>query len=441
MKILQRKIIEQLQHWRQRAGHKPLLLHGARQVGKTYAALAFGKVYYKNTVYLNFEGNPELVRIFAGNLAPARLVQEIEAYLGQTILPHDTLLVFDEVQACERALTSLKYFCEEAPEYDILAVGSLLGVALHREHYSFPVGKVDMLQLYPLDFEEFLWAIGETRMAQAIREAYNRMEAFALHERALALYRLYLVVGGMPQVVQTYAETRDFNLVQSTQKNLEHAYVADMAKYATPQETARIMAVWDSLPAQLAKENSKFQYKLVKSGARAHQYAMALDWLQAAGLVNRCTCTTEGRLPLAAFAKSDTFKLYLVDTGLLCAKFGIPAQIVLHAPHSFDAFKGALTENYVMQVLTVNGLRPYYWTSKGTAEVDFVYQDAQGRIVPVEVKAAQHVRAKSLHQFCQTYAITHAIRISARNFGAEGDIISLPLYAAFCLHDGTSSGQ
>ena len=273
-------------------------------------------------------------------------------------------------------------------------------------------------------------------MAQAIREAYAQMAPFALHERAMELYRLYLVVGGMPQAVQTFAETQDFNLVQSTQKNLEHAYVADMAKYATPQETARIMATWESLPAQLAKENSKFQYKIIKSGARAHQYAVAIDWLQAAGLVNRCVCTTEGRLPLAAYAKQDTFKLYMVDTGLLCAKFGIPAQVVLHAPHSFDAFKGALTENYVMQALVVNGLTPYYWTSKGIAEVDFVYQDREGQIVPVEVKSAQHVRAKSLHKFCTTYAIARAIRISARNFGDEGGIISLPLYAVFCLADG-----
>lgn len=436
MRALQRKIIQQMQAWRQRAEHKPLLLHGARQVGKTYAALAFGKACYKNVVYLNFEGNPELVRIFAGNLEPVRLLREIGAYLGQTILPHDTLLFLDEVQACERALTSLKYFCEQAPEYDIIAAGSLLGVALHRERYSFPVGKVEMLQLYPLDFEEFLWALGEERMAQAIREAYAQMAPFALHERAMELYRLYLVVGGMPQAVQTFAETQDFNLVQSTQKNLEHAYVADMAKYATPQETARIMATWESLPAQLAKENSKFQYKIIKSGARAHQYAVAIDWLQAAGLVNRCVCTTEGRLPLAAYAKQDTFKLYMVDTGLLCAKFGIPAQVVLHAPHSFDAFKGALTENYVMQALVVNGLTPYYWTSKGIAEVDFVYQDREGQIVPVEVKSAQHVRAKSLHKFCTTYAIARAIRISARNFGDEGGIISLPLYAVFCLADG-----
>ena len=254
-----------------------------------------------------------------------------------------------------------------------------------------------------------------------------------MHEKALDLYRLYLAIGGLPQAVTTYRDTHDFDFVQSTQKNLENAYIADMAKYATPQETARILAVWQSLPAQLTKENRKFQYKTVKTGARAYQYETALAWLEASGLTLRCSCITEGSLPLAAYAKPDAFKLYLADTGLLCARYGIPAHILLHAPHGFDTFKGALTENYVMQALVTNGFTPYYWIDRNQAEVDFVLQDKDGRILPIEAKSAAHVRAQSLQTFRKRYDTPLAIRISTRNFGCEDGLFSLPLYAVFCL--------
>ena len=428
-----------LEVWKAHKNHKPLLLHGARQVGKTYTALSFGKSAYQNVVYLNFEGNPELTQVFERNLEPSRILAELSAFAGATILPHETLLIFDEVQACERALTSLKYFAEQAPDYDIIAAGSLLGVALKRESYSFPVGKVDMMTLYPLDFEEFLWAMGEDALAAAIRTSFEERTPCPLHEKALDLYHLYLAIGGLPQAVKTYRDTQDFDFVQSEQKNLENAYIADMAKYATPQETTRILAVWQSLPAQLAKENKKFQYKTVKTGARAHQYATALTWLRASGLIQICHCVTEGSLPLAAYAKQDAFKIYIADTGLLCARYGIPAHILLHAPHSFDTFKGALTENYVMQALVANGITPYYWTDKNQAEVDFVYQDKDGRILPVEVKSAVHVRAKSLQTFRKRYNSSCAIRISSHNMGYEDGLLSLPLYAVFCLTRGEGS--
>lgn len=432
---MKRKITQALASWKARKHHKPLLIHGARQVGKTYAALSFGKSAYQNVVYLNFEGNPELAQIFERNLDPARLLAELSAFFGATILPHETLLIFDEVQACERALTSLKYFAEQAPDFDIIAAGSLLGVALRRETYSFPVGKVDTLTLHPLDFEEFLWALGEDALASAIRTSFEDRTPCPIHEKALDLYHLYLAVGGLPQAAKTYCDTQDFDFVQSEQKNLVNAYLADMAKYATPQETTRILAVWQSLPAQLAKENKKFQYKTVKTGARAYQYATALTWLKASGLIEVCRCVTEGTLPLAAFTKPDAFKIYLADTGLLCARYGIPAHLLLHAPHSFDAFKGALTENYVMQALVTNGLMPYYWTDKNQAEVDFVLQTKTGDILPIEVKSAAHVRAKSLQAFRKRYAPPYAIRISSRNFGYEDGLFSLPLYAVFCLKE------
>lgn len=436
---MKRKITHALEVWKARKNHKPLLLHGARQVGKTYTALSFGKSAYQNVVYLNFEGNPELTQVFERNLEPSRILAELSAFAGATILPHETLLIFDEVQACERALTSLKYFAEQAPDYDIIAAGSLLGVALKRESYSFPVGKVDMMTLYPLDFEEFLWAMGEDALAAAIRTSFAECTPCSLHEKALDLYHLYLAIGGLPQAVKTYRDTQDFDFVQSEQKNLENAYIADMAKYATPQETTRILAVWQSLPTQLAKENKKFQYKTVKTGARAHQYATALTWLRASGLIQICHCVTEGSLPLAAYAKQDAFKIYIADTGLLCARYGIPAHILLHAPHSFDTFKGALTENYVMQALIANGITPYYWTDKNQAEVDFVYQDKDGRILPVEVKSAVHVRAKSLQTFRKRYNSSCAIRISSHNMGYEDGLLSLPLYAVFCLTRGEGS--
>lgn len=432
---MKRKITQALASWKARKHHKPLLIHGARQVGKTYAALSFGKSAYQNVVYLNFEGNPELAQIFERNLDPARLLAELSAFFGATILPHETLLIFDEVQACERALTSLKYFAEQAPDFDIIAAGSLLGVALRRETYSFPIGKVDTLTLHPLDFEEFLWALGEDALASAIRTSFEDRTPCPIHEKALDLYHLYLAVGGLPQAAKTYCDTQDFDFVQSEQKNLVNAYLADMAKYATPQETTRILAIWQSLPAQLAKENRKFQYKTVKTGARAYQYATALTWLKASGLIEVCRCVTEGTLPLAAFTKPDAFKIYLADTGLLCARYGIPAHLLLHAPHSFDAFKGALTENYVMQALVTNGLMPYYWTDKNQAEVDFVLQTKTGDILPIEVKSAAHVRAKSLQAFRKRYAPPYAIRISSRNFGYEDGLFSLPLYAVFCLKE------
>ena len=411
----------------------PLLLGGARQVGKTYTALTFGKQYYKNTAYFNMEDSSEIISIFERDLDPARIVSELSVKLGEAIYPDDTLIIFDEIQACERALTSLKYFCEKAPQYHIIAAGSLLGVALKREKYSFPVGKVDMMTLYPLDFEEFLWATGHEKLCAMIQDSFSGFTPLSLHDTALDLYKTYLVVGGMPKAVSEYVETKDFDFVTAAQKSLNDAYIADMAKYATPQDTTRIMAAWGSVPVQLSKENHKFQYKVIKSGARAYEYETAIDWLKAAGMVNICTRVREGKMPLAAFADNDSFKLYMMDTGLLCSKFSIAANVVLHSPHSFDGFKGALAENYIMQALTVNGFEPFYWSSPGKAELDFVIQDRSGNILPLEGKSAGNVKAKSLRTFVSLYEPPYAIRVSAKNFGFENNIKSIPLYALFCL--------
>jgi predicted AAA+ superfamily ATPase len=433
MHFMERKIATQLLDWKNSLRRSPLLLQGARQVGKTHTALTFGKTHFKNTVYINLEDSGEIQAIFDRDLKPDRIVRELSAKSGQSIFKQDTLIVFDEIQACERALTSLKYFCEDAPEYAVVAAGSLLGVALNREKYSFPVGKVDMLTLYPLDFEEFLWATGHADLCDLIRESFEASKAFSLHETALDLYKLYLVVGGMPRAVAEYVDTRDFDFVLSAQKTLNNAYIADMAKYASTQETTRIMAAWASVPAQLAKENHKFQYKVIRSGARAFEYETPLEWLQSAGIVHKCIRVTEGKVPLAAYADNDSFKVYMMDTGLLCSKFDLPANIVISGPPTFDGFKGALTENYIMQSLVSNGFTPYYWSSPGKAELDFVFQDRNGNILPLEAKSADNVRSKSLRTYAASYKPSVSLRVSSRNFGLENGIRSLPLYSLFCL--------
>ena len=431
--FMERKLMDRLRAWKENPRRMPLLLDGARQVGKTYTALTFGKEQYKNTVYFNMEDSSEIRAIFERDFNIGRLIRELSVKAGATIFPGDTLIIFDEIQTCERALTSLKYFCENGPEYHIIAAGSLLGVVLKRERFSFPVGKVDRMTLYPLDFEEFLWAVGLKPMAEMIREAYQGFTPLSLHDTALDLYREYLVTGGMPQPVRTFVETRDFNFVLASQKALNDAYIADMAKYAAPQETVRIMAAWGSIPAQLSKENRKFQYRVIKSGARAHDYEMPLQWLEAAGVINRCVRVSEGRVPLTAFADPGAFKIYMADTGLLCSRFDIAASLVLSGDHRMDGFKGALTENYIMQALVTAGIQPYYWTLQQNAELDFVFQDRQGNIIPLEAKSAEHVRAKSLGMFMKRYDCPYAIRVSARNFGFENGIQSIPLYALFCL--------
>jgi predicted AAA+ superfamily ATPase len=403
-------------------------------VGKTYILLTFGKEHYKTVAYFSMEESGEVPAIFDRDLNPERIVRELSALSGASILPEDTLMIFDEIQACERALASLKYFAENAPHYHVCAAGSLLGAAAKREKYSFPVGKVDMLSLYPMDFEEFLWAVGKKDLCALIREAYKEFAPLPLHEMAMDLCKTYLVVGGMPRVVQEYASKRDFDFVLAEQKALNNSYIADMAKYATPQETTRIMAAWESVPAQLAKENRKFQYRVIKSGARASEYGAALDWLKSAGMIHKCVHVSEGNYPLAAYAENEAFKAYMADTGLLCSKFGIAAHVVVNTPPGFDGFKGALAENYIVQALAANGVTAYYWSSNGKAEVGFVFQTREGAVVPLEAKPAGSARSKSLRNFRDMYKPEFVYRVSARSFGFENGIKSIPLYAVFCLN-------
>lgn len=430
---MERKMSKKLLDWKNNKENIPLILYGARQVGKTYTILSFGKENYKNVAYINFEDNTEISKIFEQDLEVERIIKELSVKLGITILEEDTLIFFDEIQACERALTSLKYFAESKTKYHVVAAGSLLGIAINRQKYSFPVGKVKMLTLYPLDFEEFLWALDKKDLANMIRQAFSEDKEFSLHSLANQYYRLYLAIGGMPRAILEYKEKQDMDFVTAILKDINNSYIADMAKYASPTETTKIMAVYNIISAQLAKENRKFQYKLIKSGARAYEYETAINWLKASGIINQCTKIKEGKLPLSAFIEPESFKIYMSDVGLLCNKFGIPTNIVIVENDNMNDFKGALAENYVCNSLVQCGLKPYYWESNGKAEVDFVVQDKDGNIIPIEVKSSIHTRSKSLNVFKSLYKIPYSIRISTKNFGFENDIRCIPLYSVFCL--------
>lgn len=430
---MERKISKTLHVWKKSTTRHPLILQGARQVGKTFSLLQFGKDNYRNVAYFNFESNPELHAVFEKDITPATLLPQLMLISNQTIFIEETLIIFDEIQACERALTSLKYFAELAQQYHIIAAGSLLGVAVNREQHSFPVGKVQMVHLYPMDFEEFLWAMGKKEGAAIILDCFEHNSECALHTHFLELFKLYIGLGGMPQVVNEYLLKNDFNYIVSLQKSIIDSYIADMAKYASPMETVRIMAAYNSIPAQLAKENHKFQYKLIKSGARANLYETPLDWLKASGIIQKVVKCHTPSLPLIAYAVPDYFKVYMSDTGLLCSRFGLNGQNLIAQPFQLNGLKGALAENYVASALQVNGYLPYYWESEGKAEVDFIFQDKLGDIIPVEVKSSENVRAKSLTQYIKKYKPIKAYKVSAKNFGNENNIISIPLYATFCI--------
>lgn len=429
-----RKVFTQLKEWKENEYRKPLIIYGARQIGKTYAMLEFGKTEYSNTAYFNFENNSGLSGIFEKDLDPERIIAELEIFKGTGIYPEKTLIIFDEIQVCERALTFLKYVNETANSYHIISAGSLLGLAVNRESYSFPVGKTDIINMYPMTFDEFLIASGEEKLKNLIEKAASDMSPVsdAIHSKALDLYHTYLVVGGYPEAVMRYIQKKDFNHVRSVQGNIADAYIADMAKYSTPSDTVKAIAAYNSLPSQLAKENSKFMYSLIGSSARAKDYENALSWLTDAGVTIKCTKISEGNMPLKIYEDALSFKLYYSDVGLLSMKTSVPAANILHNLNISDKMRGILAENYVAQELHAKGIPAYYWASDNQAEVDFVIQTDE-TVVPVEVKSADNVRARSLAVFQKKYNPVFSVRISARNFGFENQIKSIPLYALFTL--------
>lgn len=430
---MRRKIMTSLLSWRKNTDSRlPLLLYGARQVGKTYVMQQLGTNEFKNSVYINFEADRKIGGFFEADIHADSIIKILEKYYHTPIIPDETLIIFDEVQMCERALTSLKYFAEEAPEYAVMAAGSLLGVALKREQFSFPVGKVQIESMYPMDFEEYLWAKGKELLAETIRCHYDKNEVLpeSLHQESMTEYYNYCIIGGMPAAVLTeIAAAAPLGQEQIRQMLLD-SYIADMAKYAAPGDAIKIFSAYDSLPAQLAKDSKKFQYKLIKNGARASQYGDSIDWLIRSGIVNKCMKCSQGFMPPAAFVDLTAFKLYYSDTGIMSARTQMNLERLMSS--EADRFRGIFAENYVACALRANGYELFYWESDGTAEVDFlIIKD--DHVIPVECKAGVHVKAKSLMVYKDKYKPAYSIRISGRNFGIENGIKSVPLYAVFCI--------
>ena len=429
-----RKITRFLEEWKKSGHRKPLILQGARQVGKTYSILEFGGTHYENVAYFNFETNPKLNETFEDNISPDYLIPILSHIAGQTIVKEKTLIVFDEVQLCERALTSLKYFCEDAPDYHIIAAGSLLGVAVNRARFSFPVGKVDMKTLYAMDMEEFMLALGEEALVNQIKDCFadNSPMPSALHDAAMQLYRQYLIIGGMPECVRQFAETKDYILVRHAQDTILASYLNDMSKYNNLNEIKKTRLAYDNITVQLSKKNTRFQYKLIKKGGRASEFENAIEWLCLSGIVSQVYKAEQIKKPLDNYRDIDAFKIYVSDSGLLCAKKDLAANDILYMVDELDDFKGGMAENYVNVQLIINGYSTYYWESERGAEIDFVIQ-RDGLLIPIEVKSADNTRAKSLKVYMETYKPAYAIKLSAKNFGFEDNKKIVPLYAAFCI--------
>ena len=430
---MEREIIEELIKWKSSVNRKPLIIHGARQVGKTYIVKEFGKQYYENMIYVNFETNKELSEQINKGIDAKFIINKLELFYGEKIIPEKTLIFFDEIQSNERALTSLKYFCEDAPEYHIIAAGSLLGIAINRENYSFPVGKVQMVNMYPLSFKEFLMAIGREQLIDEIKRHFETNEKMdkTLHELCLQLYRTYLVVGGMPEVVQTYLNEKKVIATLDVQAMILETYMRDMTKYADNSESNKIISAFDSIPVQLAKDNQKFQYKVISRGATSSIFGPAILWLKNSGIVNQ-VFKAKAEMPLEMHKDLASFKLYMSDVGLFVNKARYPLyQIELQEQSPMIAM-GPLTEHYVANELKINGYETYYWENDGMAELDFVIQK-EDSIIPIEVKSSIHTKSRSLDLYMKTYYPKYAIRISEKNFGYENNIKSVPLYAVFCI--------
>ena len=425
---MQRKILQSLQNWKQNPNRKPLIIQGARQVGKTWAMKHFGEQSFEQVAYINFDNNPRMKTLFSGDYDINRLILGLKIESGVDIQAHNTLIIFDEVQEVPQALSSLKYFYENAPEFYIVSAGSLLGVSLHHQA-SFPVGKVDFLPLYPMDFHEFLLAVGK----QDLVELLNLKDwplISAMKSRYIELLRQYYFVGGMPEAVKLFIEAQNFDAVRQVQKNLLMAYEQDFSKHIRDGQTVqKVRSIWHSIPEQLAKENKKFIYANLQKGARSKDYEIALQWLKDSGLVHSVPRIKKPHLPLSAY-QDNAFKLYGLDIGLLSAQSHLDASVLLDGSRIFSEFKGALTEQYVLQQLIANQDNPvFYWaTEKGTAEVDFVVQQKQA-VIPIEVKAEENLKAKSLKVYVEQFQPAHAFRFSMADYREQDWLVNVPLYS------------
>lgn len=420
--------IDKLKRWKESKNRKPLIIEGARQVGKTWLMKEFGKLYYSDTVYINFDSNSTMKELFDSDLNVERIILGLELYTGKKIDFNNTLLIFDEIQEVPKALSSLKYFCENAPEYHIVCAGSLLGIALH-QGTSFPVGKVDFLKLYPLSFKEFLIATGNERFADLLdKQDYQMITSFK--QKYIDALKTYYFVGGMPEVVQNFVLNKDYNEVRSIQKRIFLAYEQDFSKHAPNEIVPKIRMLWNNIPSQLVKENKKFIYGLVREGARAKDYETGIMWLSDCGLVHKVSRINAPNNPLKVYEDLKSFKLFVVDIGLLSCMVGLHQQVLLEKNDLFVEFKGALTEQYVCQQLkTIEDLGIYYYTNdRGSCEIDFII-DTGKQIIPVEVKAEINLKAKSLKTYQEKFTPKLSIRTAMTDFKKEETLINLPLYS------------
>ena len=425
---MQRYAIKQLIDWKNKKNHKPLIIQGARQVGKTWLMQEFGKKYYEQVAYINFDVDVKSREIFDVDYDTERLIMDIGLATKTKINAENTLIIFDEIQECPRALTSLKYFRENAPQYDIIVAGSLLGVACH-EGTGFPVGKVSFMNLFPLSFEEFLLAMGEERFVELLnKKDFKTIKLF--NNKYEKLLKQYCYVGGMPEIVQDFVENKDFENVRNLQKEILSAYEEDFTKHIPTNTVAKIRLLWKSIPAQLSKENKKFIYGAAKEGARARDFEAALSWLINSGLVYRVNKITKPDLPITAYEDFNSFKLFVLDVGLLGAMTDLQADTIIDGNRIFEEFKGAIAEQYVLQQFkTIKDLPVFYWSNETSrAEIDFVIQ-IKSDVVPVEVKAERNLQAKSLKVYMEKFKPNYAIRTSMADYKKTDNLIDLPLYA------------
>lgn len=428
---MKRDALSQLIEWKGRTSRKPLILNGARQVGKTWLMKEFGHISFKNAAYVNFDGNPLLKTVFEQDFDVRRIISSLQIETRQTIDPENTLLILDEIQTCPAALTSLKYFCEKIPKLAIVAAGSLLGIGLH-EGTGFPVGKIDRIDLYPMSFPEFLDAMGEERLVRILNDGDWQLVT-TFKSRFIQWLRTYYFVGGMPAVVAEFARKNSFADARRIQNQILRDYADDFSKHIPPSDLPYAQLLWKSIPAQLAKENKRFVYADVKSGLRGRQIEGAMQWLTQAGLVYRVNCVTKPAVPLSAYADAR-FKLFALDVGLLAAQCELDERTLLEGNRIFTEFKGALTEQYVQQQLrSVCGITPFYWSSeRANAEVDFIFKNGM-EIFPLEVKAEENLRAKSLGVYRNTFSPSRCIRTSMSDYRRENWLLNIPLYAVFSI--------
>lgn len=436
---MKRNSLSKLLKWKDKKNRKPLLVTGVRQCGKTYIIKELGQNEFEDMAYFNFDGNTGLKSIFDFDFDIERIIDELNIVHQKKIIPGKTLVVFDEIQDCPRAIQSLKYFCENMKGLHLIAAGSLLDVALRKEGISFPVGKLDRLEMYPMSFDEFVIADGGEKYIQGLKKLAFERKIPELYAVPLEKYlRNYYIVGGMPEAVQTWVDTHDYKEVEEVQDTILKDYADDFGKHTTPDTATKVRLIWDAIPSQIAKDNNKFIFSHVKKGARAKDLEDALEWIVNAGIAYKLNLVSNPELPLSGMADSTYFKVYMSDVGLLRRKSNVNFRTILQGDAAYAHFKGALTENYIMTQLKSMGVESYFWRTKAEAEIDFI-SDYEGILLPIEVKAADNTKAKSLRMFCSKYSPKMAIKTSLKNVGdnidGETHVWSLPLYAIFRLKE------